>query len=66
MGKGEHNYRRLRLVLEVLGTDVLSTQSTRDPEVVKGISESIAEDKSCSTEKEYCSRYWQESCGLEE
>ena len=29
------------LVLEVLRTDVLSTQSTSDPDVVNGINESI-------------------------
>ena len=37
-GMGAQSARRVR----GLGIDVLSTQSTRDPEVVKGMSESIA------------------------
>ena len=41
-GQCEYNHRRLRVDGEVLETDVLSTQSTSDPDVVNGIRESIA------------------------
>jgi hypothetical protein len=37
----DHGDGSVSRVLQSLGTDVLSTQSTRDPEVVKGIKESM-------------------------